>query len=119
MAAFKGHADAAELLLDKKASVNPVDRKGETPLVLAARAGSLECARVLVDRGASIVAAACAAAIEEGHTDIVVYLKEKEREADEKGQAEAVQRAQMEREQAEAAKVASVVAALDRDLVED
>ena len=54
-AAFRGHADIAELALDHGADVH---HEGEQTLFLALKFGHLDTARLLLDKGADAVAAA-------------------------------------------------------------
>jgi ankyrin-2 len=52
MAALRGFADVAEVLLDRKADPNAANRFGERPLHLALRAGKLAVVELLLRRGA-------------------------------------------------------------------
>lgn len=59
LAAVRGHADAAQALLDAKADVNAVDGGGWSALHYAARAGVVATVTTLVERGANLAADAC------------------------------------------------------------
>ena len=49
VACFKGHVDAARLLLDKGADIDRVNKRGETPLYAACSKGHVDAARLLLD----------------------------------------------------------------------
>ena len=57
VAAIRGDADMVSLLLRASAEVDVKDEDGNTPLLLAYRAGHLELAQVLLDKGADASAA--------------------------------------------------------------
>lgn len=52
---FRFHSDLDQMvkkLIDKKATIDAIDDKGETPLFEAAREGSFETVKILVEHGA-------------------------------------------------------------------
>ncbi|WP_264330909.1 ankyrin repeat domain-containing protein [Wolbachia endosymbiont (group B) of Erebia ligea] len=49
-----GHKEVAELLLNKGANVNAVERRKWTPLHTAVKSGKVEVAELLLDRGANV-----------------------------------------------------------------
>ncbi len=49
-----GHKEVAELLLDRGANVNAVERRKWTPLHTAVKSGKMEVAELLLDRGANV-----------------------------------------------------------------
>lgn len=51
-AAFKGHADVIEKLVEAKADVNAANDSGQTPLMFAAQAGKAEAVEALLKAGA-------------------------------------------------------------------
>ena len=51
-AAFYGHKDIVDLLLDKGAKINPKEKGGRTPLYWAAKQGHMDVVELLVARGA-------------------------------------------------------------------
>jgi len=51
---IKGNVGVVKALLDAKADVDARTHKGNTPLLFAANSGQLECARLLIDRGACV-----------------------------------------------------------------
>lgn len=53
-AAMRGDEEWTRYLLDKGASVNPQDNKGNTPLHWAAKGGQAKVCRVLLDHKADI-----------------------------------------------------------------
>ncbi len=54
LAAWQGHRDAVELLLNHKSDVNARDKAGDTPLHLAAGHGAQETVELLLARGAEV-----------------------------------------------------------------
>ncbi|MFJ1267836.1 ankyrin repeat domain-containing protein [Legionella lytica] len=57
IAAYKGHREAVEILLQHKPYINQKNLNGETPLFLAARAGHTEVVNVLIESDAEIMQA--------------------------------------------------------------
>ena len=55
-AAWNGHAEVAELLLDREARIDARDGQGVTALGLAASRGQTDLARLLLSRGADVPA---------------------------------------------------------------
>lgn len=53
-AASKNYVDICKLLIEKGASVNSVDRQGNTPLVRAAQKGNNDCLRCLLNSGSLV-----------------------------------------------------------------
>ena len=78
----KGHVDAARLLLDKGAEVNPADEDGATPLFIACQEGHVDAARLLLDNGAEVDRATndgrtpLSIAKQQGHSAVVALLEE-------------------------------------------
>ena len=54
LAACKGHAEVARMLLEKKADVNAEDKYRRTPLHRAAKNGHVEVVGTLLDGGAKV-----------------------------------------------------------------
>ena len=52
LAAYNGHADLVQGLIDKGADVNRVNDRGQSPLAGVVFKGYDEIARILIDRGA-------------------------------------------------------------------
>eukprot|EP00929_Paragymnodinium_shiwhaense_P002160 TRINITY_DN102368_c0_g1_i1.p1 TRINITY_DN102368_c0_g1~~TRINITY_DN102368_c0_g1_i1.p1 ORF type:complete len:312 (+),score=37.92 TRINITY_DN102368_c0_g1_i1:109-936(+) len=55
-AAWKGHVAIIELLMQKKAMVDHLDKAKNTPLVYAVACGHFDCVQVLVENGANVEA---------------------------------------------------------------
>jgi ankyrin repeat protein len=76
----KIHGDIASLLLNTGADVNSVNEQGCTPMMLAARCGSLACVQSLLNHGANVNRidaqnnTALLLAADYGYTDIVEML---------------------------------------------
>jgi ankyrin repeat protein len=54
LAAYHGHAPCVELLAEADADLNPLNGKGDTPLMIAAEVGHLEVVEVLIRHGAKL-----------------------------------------------------------------
>ncbi len=65
-AATYGYVDVARALLDAKANPNVLDKRGNTPLILAAEDGNFNMARLLLEHGAIVDAPALTAAEKKG-----------------------------------------------------
>ena len=75
-AAGKGLEDVCALLLESGASPNIANNVGETAICVAAAYGQLSCVRLLADAGGDINKALVRAG-EEGHSEVVDFLKSK------------------------------------------
>lgn len=79
-AAFRGHSDIAEILLDHGARVDSRTLDGTSPIFLASQSGHLELVKLLIERGSN--ASLCRfgsesplyIAAKNGHEDVVDYL---------------------------------------------
>ncbi len=84
-AAFRGHQEAAKLVLDAGADINARHNTGQTPLIMAASKSHVDMVKLLIDRGANITIrdqdgkTALTEAAEQGSTEIVKHLLAKER----------------------------------------
>lgn len=79
----KGDVALIKTLLDKGASVNPVDKRSRTPLMDAAFEGHLEVVKLLLEKGAAVTAedylnqTALSYAAFRGHVKVVTLLKKR------------------------------------------
>ncbi|HYH96571.1 ankyrin repeat domain-containing protein [Hyalangium sp.] len=84
VAAFRGHAAIAQLLVERGAHVNVRGSEGDMPLKVAAERGDREMVRLLLEAGADPRSVggidgmtALGAAAESGHAEVVQLLLEK------------------------------------------
>ena len=79
-ASFYGHTDIVMLLLENKCNLNITDRRGNTPLILAAINNKMDTVRALVEAGCDITIrgegnkTAADWAKQQGHHDLAEYL---------------------------------------------
>ena len=100
-AASEGRLDAAKMLIDAGADACFVGDKGFSPLMVAAKLGHTEVARLLISKGADV----------EGSSTVAEIRAEMEAEEEEKRRAEAAEAAAEQQRQLETAKATVLAAA--------